>query len=929
MKRLSTALFILLVCTGQAQKIQDLVRESKAAKPESREHVDLLNQIAWEYRDMRPDSMLYYANRALQLAEKHNYINLKIKALNFTGVAYRNLSIYSKSLERYLEALKLAEDHHDGEQLGYALINIANLYLFQKDYLAARSYLIRALDQSQKLANKNMQAYSFINLGRVHRELKEFELAEQYLDQAAKIREELGDMYGVIAAEMDKAEVMRLKGALNAALNAFTRLIPRIEAVDDKRALTRVYNNIAKIHLTSGNLPKAEEAAREALKVSQGVSSRYDEKEALGTLSSVLAGKGHYEQALEYHLKYSNLNYQLFNEENIRQIEQLKNQYVMEKQETENELLRQRAEADEIRIGRQRIIIFGLWVGSFMLLAVAFVSYRAYLVRKRLSNEIQGQKDQMEKDKNIIEQQANKLRELDEAKSRFFANVSHDLRTPLSLILGNLELVMEDKESAISAASKKRIETSFKNSKRLLYLTDEINDITRLEEGKIKLKKENVQIVPYIKVLVDMFRSSAEYKGVTLDFEPIVPSTEVVLIDPRQFEKIFYNLVSNAIRHTKSGDSITIRALRSDGHLHLEFEDTGEGIHPDALPYIFDRFYQSKHNEYNTREGLGIGLALVKDLMELHQGKITLQSTLGKGTTFVLEFESVTASSGLVSPASDYVSLRQSTDRDLTSKTGSRVVTPIDRDKRQRILIVDDHPEIRYYIRQLLEEDYDVLEAAHGIEALELLKNQPADLIISDLMMPWMDGFELIEELQQDEDFSKIPILIVSARITDTDKEKALIKGINDYLQKPFEKKELVYRINNLLEMKNNWSNGDNPFAEMASRQKLDHMGQEIIKKLEDYIKDHIDDVNLSVLHLADAVAASERQVYRLIKKVTGLTPHEYIVEVRMQFADYLIRKNKVKSASEAARSVGIRNVTTFNRQYEKKFGVKPAEILE
>jgi transcriptional regulator GlxA family with amidase domain len=168
-------------------------------------------------------------------------------------------------------------------------------------------------------------------------------------------------------------------------------------------------------------------------------------------------------------------------------------------------------------------------------------------------------------------------------------------------------------------------------------------------------------------------------------------------------------------------------------------------------------------------------------------------------------------------------------------------------------------------------------------------------------------------------------LLIVSARITDQDREKALIQGINEFIQKPFDKKELVLRISNLIESKDNRQE----FDDIAARQNLEGVGKEILKKIETYIKDNIEDTNLGVLQLGDAIAASERQVYRLIKKVTGKTPYEYITEVRLQYADYLIRKNMVRSASETARSVGIKNVTTFNRQYQKRFGKKPAELLE
>jgi signal transduction histidine kinase/CheY-like chemotaxis protein len=861
---------------------------------------------------------LYFANQAIKLADENDLIDKRIQATNYLGVAYRNLSLYSKALEMYLVALELAESTDNFEQRGYALINIANLYLFQKDYLGARNYLIRALDQAQELVDRNMMAYCYVNLGRVHRELQEYDLAEQYFDQAMDMRRLLGDDYGLISVELDKAEILRLKGAFDESLQLFESIMPRLIEINDLRGIARTHNSLARIHLSRGNFKKGETSATDAIRIARGLSLKYEEKEALKTLSDLYGAKGDYKSAFEHQVRYSNLNYLLFSEEKIRQIEQLKSQAEIEKQEAEKEILRQQKE-------RQQTISYLLAAIAFLFSVAAFVSYRAFILKKQLSEEIRKQKEEIEKDKEVIERQSDKLRELDAAKSRFFANISHDLRTPLSLILGNLELIMEDRHSDLSPATKKNVEISYKNTKRLIYLTDEINDITRLEEGKIRLRKENVQIVPFLKVLSDMFRSTAEYKGVKLEFESSVKSSEVAQIDARQFEKVYYNLVSNAIRHTQEGSKIMISVARDGDRISIRFADTGEGIHESVLPYIFDRFYQSQFNEYRTKEGLGIGLALVKELIELHGGDITVTSQLGKGTVFTVTLPASDAEGGVLVGVSEYIQSHQEVNKGLEMQSSASVdVTDKDRAK-SRILIVDDHPEIRYYIRQILEEAYDVQEAAHGLEALDILATQTIDLIVTDLMMPWMDGFELIEAIQDNPEFSKIPMLIVSARISDTDREKALIQGINNFMQKPFDRRELMLRISNLIEQRTDHE----PFADVATRQNLEGVGKEILKKVEEFIKENIEDTNLGVLQLGDAIAASERQVYRLIKKVTGKTPYEYITEVRLQYADYLIRKNMVRSASEVARSVGIKNVTTFSRLYHKRFGKRPSDLLD
>ncbi len=932
MRQLFIALVVLFPFWGFGQLSALKEELSKAQSPE--EQTIAHNKLAWAYRDLRSDSALYHATRALKMAEANELHHHAVQALNYMGVAYRNLSVYSKAFEVYLQALKKAEDIGDEEQRGYALINIGNLYLFQQNFEGAIRYFIQALDQAQALGNKRMQGYCFVNLGRTYRGQGEYGQSELYYKQALEVRRDLDDVYGIKAVEIDLADVYRREGDLGKALDYSFEVKGRLDIETDGRALVMLNNNIAKIYLLRSDLPNAERFGLEALQLAEQFSSRYDVKEVLLTLSRIYESEDDFVKAYRRYVDYAELNQQLFSEENIRKIEQLRNQYEIQQQEAENEFLRRQDELNKQVIERQQTIILLTGGGVLLLLIIAAISFRAYRIRKRLSEEISQQKDQIEEDKNLIERQSEKLKELDAAKSRFFANVSHDLRSPLSLIMGNLEMIGEDEEAYLTSKAKKSLEVAFKNSKRLLYLTDEINDITRLEEGKIRLKLEQVRLNSYLKMLSEMFRSSAEYKGVKLEFRSSLEDHEVFAADPRQFEKIFYNLVSNALRHTRKGESIIISCSRNVEATYISIQDTGDGIPAHSLPHIFDRFYQSKENQFKSKEGLGIGLALVRELVQLHDGEISVSSEMGVGTTFTITLrnESITHLPGYQPEEANYVKDRNEIFRELEIDEKARPNVSIDGEKHEStILLVDDHPEIRYYIRQILEDNYNVIEAAHGIEALDLLEHREVHLIITDLMMPWMDGFELIESINGNERFKKIPLLVVSARISDDTKEKVLYKGVNDFIKKPFQKKELLLRIDNLLEQKTKYGSfpGENVFEELSSKETgISTLEEDIIMKLESVVKESISDPRLSVMQLADALAASERQVYRMVKRLTGLTPHEYITEVRLQYVDYLIRNKKVKNATDAARRVGQNNVTTFNRQYQRRYGVKPSELI-
>ncbi|MEM9326766.1 MAG: tetratricopeptide repeat protein [Bacteroidota bacterium] len=928
-RAVSGCLFVLLLfslgLTGWAQvdSLRNVLKKPLGDLDMARTH----NRLAWELRDIRPDSAFYHASMGVRIANKAGHIHEAIEGTNYMGVANRNLSNYSEAFEYYLGALRRAQETDDGEQIGYSLINIGNLHGYQSNHLEAINYFEQAIEQSIKLGDQRMLGYSYVNLGRAYSGVGDFGESESYFKKALDVRESLGDDHGIKAVKTDLAELYRLEGNLDKALNFSLTAIETMDTEADSRILLDLLGTIALIYFEKGDLPKAESDALRSLELARAYDSPYDEKEALLILSKVYKATGRYAKALGSHEDYAELNQQLFSEESIRRIEQLKNQRRIQEQEAENEFNQRIIEK------QQNTIIFAI-AGGLLFVVLAAITYRAYLMKLRLSRKVERQRDKIEGDKNVIEQQSQKLRELDEAKSRFFANVSHDLRSPLSLILGNLEMISEDDQNVLSAQSKKNLEVGFKNSKRLLHLTDEINDITRLEEGRITLRLEKVKINSYLQMLCDMFKATADYKGIHLEYNGSVGDSVEFAVDPRQFEKIFYNLVSNAIRHTRSGERITIGAHREGSDVVLSFSDTGDGIPSESLPYVFDRFYQSKSNQFKSREGLGIGLALVKELVHLHDGVITVESKLEEGTTFTIRLrnqERQHLPGDVSAGVGTYLEQQSNLFRDLEVDTRARANLPIsEKDLQRTVLIVDDHPEIRYYIRQVLEHDFHVVEASHGLEAIDLLKNKEIDVIITDLMMPLMDGFELIESLNQSDNLRKVPLLVVSARITEETKEQVLSLGVNEFLQKPFHKKELLMRIENLLIQRSKYDDTTESIHHLlTSDEHISSVEQEILEKLEKFVKENIDDPRLSVLQLADAIAASERQVYRLVKKITGLTPHEYITEVRMQYVDYLIRNNLVRNPTEAAKKVGQRNVTTFSRQFQRKFGLRPSELFK
>ncbi len=768
----------------------------------SMRYATICNRLAWEYRDVRADSALYYATMALIQAQQNGFKDIEIQSINYSGIAYRNLGNLTKALQKYLLALDLAEKEKNEEQRGYTLINIANLYQHQTNFYSSIEYLDKAVEQAKQLNDDRMLAYAYNNLGKSYKGLNDYRKSTEYYQKAIALRSSIGDISGEVSSQIDLVEVLYLQGSLDKAEKFSLDILLKLRVLNKPRKEAELYNTLAKNKLAQGDKINALNFAKAALKIVEDVDAKFEQMEILLTLSTIYKSQKNYPEAYKYHVLYSEGTKSILSEEIIRKTEQLINQHETQQQLEEILYLEKQDELNEKIIRSQRIII--IISGSFIVivLLLVFITYRGYRIKRQLSNELLKNQDKIADDKELIEIQSEKLQELDRAKSRFFANLSHDLRSPLSLILGNLEILKSRVEIAFTQEALNNIETALKNCKRLLHLTDEINDLTRLEEGRVALKQVPVNIHSFLNLLTNMFVSNAALKGVNLMFEGEGEEDLKLRIDPRQFEKIFYNLTSNAIRHTRSQGAIIIGLEAQDSDILISISDTGEGISKESLPHIFNRFYQSKDSDSRTKEGLGIGLALVKELVDLHGATITVSSEIGKGTRFELRFkkELIEEVSSINDLSFDYVTGRKHLYDELDREDVIGVKLPNHGEFTKTLLVVDNHPEIRYHLRELLEDEYHIVECAHGAEAMELLNHNDIDLIITDLMMPWMDGFELIEAVKRSNDFNHIPLVVITALISDEDYEKVLSLGVNHYLRKPIKKNELKLLLKNILE---------------------------------------------------------------------------------------------------------------------------------
>ena len=421
---------------------------------------------------------------------------------------------------------------------------------------------------------------------------------------------------------------------------------------------------------------------------------------------------------------------------------------------------------------------------------------------------------QLDKNKRELEESHRKLVELDRLKSRFFANISHELRTPLTLLLSPLEALMQRTDRSFDDRTREIFETMHANAMRLLKLINDLLDLIRLESGRMDIKNDPVSVADFLKGLASAVKQVAVDKHISLETN-VGPELDMILTDRDKVEKIVLNLLFNALKFTPADGRVELRAEKQDDHFVLSVTDTGVGIAEKNLPFVFDRFWQADNSSRRKFHGVGIGLALVKELVEMMRGSVAVQSQEGKGTVFTvkLPFQKavaqpqpgtavpVAAKDGAAGSDEWLQNLYRRAELFPAVTVLRGAVKPVEfSGNRPVVLIAEDEPDMQRFLKSELQKDYDVIAATDGVQALEKAEHFLPDIILLDMMMPEMDGLEVCQALRKRPATLKIPVILLTARADEETKFEALQMGANDFLAKPFSSTELQARIKNLIE---------------------------------------------------------------------------------------------------------------------------------
>lgn len=539
-----------------------------------------------------------------------------------------------------------------------------------------------------------------------------------------------------------------------------------------------------------------------------------------------------------------------------------------------------------------------------------------------------------------VEAQAAKLRSLDAAKSRFFANISHEFRTPLTLILGPLQQML--REGNLSGVDANRAVVMQRNANRLLHLINQLLDLARLDAGWSELRLERSDLVEFCRALTSHFESIARLRNVELAFSTEAESLSWVF-DHENVEKVLLNLLSNALKFTPAGGAVTVRVARSaSGGALIYVSDTGIGIPSEHLEHVFDRFYQVDASTTRRAEGSGIGLALVHELVSVHGGRIEVRSGTGVGTTFSVELPDLElrfdpSPAGNESPEPSTVEMHLATAADpATGPALEEYDKPGGEDKgdsdivfarRPTVLVVEDHSDLRSYMRAVLAGGYQVMEASDGSEGLRLALESVPDLVVSDVMMPGMDGFALCAALRDDLRTSHVPVVLLTARADAESRIGGYESGADDYVSKPFAAEELAVRIRNLIEQRRRLRLRYSRSVLVLGADDMEMPVREVafLERIKQVVQERLASPEFGVDSLAEACDMSRSQLERKLVALVGETPGSLIRRIRLERAAQLLSTSG-SQVKQVAASVGYRSVNHFSEAFRGMFGHLPSE---
>ena len=822
-----------------------------------------------------------------------------VQALNNIGTDYRRMGVLDAAQEYHYSAWKLSEECADTSFTAkknrvVSLNGLGNIYLTLGNYERADSVLRMALKGEQELHSALGQAINYANLGSIFEHRGQTDSAWVCYRKSMALNTEAGSDLGISLCHTYFGSLYEKAGQYDKATGEYETAYQMMQASKDEWHALNSLIALAGIYHATGNGTKELEYLDRAKQVAEGIKSPEHLAEIHTLYYKHYKETGDCRSALMSYEKAMAMQDSVLDMEKVNHIQNTSLSIERNRQEREKNGMK-------LRLERERTIRY---VG-FIVLGVVLLALGSLLAAVLYTNRLRR--------RNHLA-----LKRVSELRENFFTNITHEFRTPLTVILG----LSHDLQAAESEEVKDKARTIERQGNGLLTLINQLLDISKIKSAVGNADWRNGNIPAQVAIIVETYRDSARNRNIDLQF--FAKDTVEMDFVPGYVNKVMNNLLSNALKFTPEYGKVSVTMWREGERLLIDVADTGQGMDEETLAHVFEPFYQGESDTHNI--GTGVGLALVKQVMDAVEGTVTAESTKGRGTTFHLSVP-------IRNEAKQRITATSETHTPLLPEAGTPLADNEGEDSQCRLLVIEDNRDIAAYIGSQFADRYAVSYAENGKAGLEKAQELVPDLIITDLMMPGMDGLEACRQGRGNEITNHIPIIVVTAKITEEERIRGLEAGADAYLAKPFNAEELRTRVEKLIEgrqlLRKKYAqmmtaHQDDEDEEATQRRAADIR---LLAKESDVIYLQLNrGKDIEVSQIASAMCMSDRQFYRKINALTGSTPKVYIQRVKIKKAKSLLDGDSRMSFGEIADKCGFNDYSNFVRTFKNTYGVTPTE---
>ena len=839
--------------------------------------------------------------RGLPLAyELHDTVSITV-LLNDLGTNFRRIGAFDKASPYHYLALQIAENYK-GEDREMIERNMASAYngigsicrAMNENEEAIRVYQ-KALQLESKHMNYRGMAINYANIGAIYFEKREYDKAEEYycISLDNNIKAELP--MGIALCMINIGRIYEMQEKLDQALEQFEQAYDVMAKTADKWHWLDACLHVARVYMKKGDFAKSRGYLEAGLQTAEEISSIKHILKAYEIYSEYNYERGNYKQSID-DLRVS-LAYADTMRNNL-EVDRLLDSRVKYETDKFTRQIKELDELNRLQITKRRQIMVLLIPLLVVLLSMVLLLF----YKRRLDHK-----------------QALEIKNLERIRSNFFTNITHEFRTPMTVILG---LARQLSAHVTNSEDRENLNTISRQGNNLLDLVNQLLDISRVHSEVDSPDWKKGDVVAYINMITENYRIYARQQRIDIEFAPAEVSIMMDFV-PSYLSKIIQNLLSNAIKFTPRGGHIYVTIAKERANVVITVADTGEGIAPEDLPYIYDSFYRGGNSNPNT--GTGVGLSLVWQMTKAMGGTIDVKSARGNGAIFTLTIP-LEHGDDMLEYWRPALEPKTITEEVMDEKNGSMEEMGEEREQ-PTVLIVEDNADVAEYIGILLKEHYGLIFARNGSEGLEKAEEYMPDLILTDLMMPEMDGYEMCRRVRESEILNHIPIIIITARGEETDRVQGLEAGADAYLLKPFSADELYVRVSKLLEQRRMLREKYSRALREGILQSAEILpvDKEFLARLTDIIYVRLSDSNLTSDKLSDKLCMSQSQLNRKVKSITGFNTAAYILQMRMERAQRMLASME-QPVGEIAVKCGFIDQSHFTRAFRQMFNMTPTQ---